>query len=193
MNVLGRSRRPRPQPGPRRRIGTALAGLALGLTLTACTAPLPEVTFYADRAAIATAPTRWCILDAAAQDVSCTGQDSPRLRVDRGQPVQINVPGDVADQPWLIYFTYRDAAGEQWNGRSQIFTDGRLAYTLHPLSADDQLLSVEVLSGFELTAALTSGVDFTSTQGWELVIDPADGTAPASTDTPAGSGPSLSN
>ena len=189
MNVLGRIRRPRPQAGARRRIGTLVAGLALGLTLTACTAPLPEVTFYADREAVATGPTRWCTLDAVTQDVSCTGQTSPQLRVGRGQPVQINIPGSVADQPWLVYFTYRNAAGEQWNGRSQIFTDGRLAYTLEPLSKDDQLLSVEVLSGFELTAALTSGVDFTSTEGWQLLIEPADGSAPAT----AGSDPAASN
>lgn len=192
MNVHGRIRRPRPQAGARRRIGIGLAGLALGLTLTACSAPLPEVTFYADRASVDTAPTRWCTLDAVAQDISCTGQAAPQLRVGRGQPVQVNVPGDVADQPWLLYFTYRNAAGEQWNGRSQIFTDGRLAYTLHPLSEDDQLLSVEVLSGFELTAALTSGVDFTSTQGWALLIEPADGSAPATAGSTAGTGPAPS-
>ncbi len=166
-----------------------LTGAALCWTLTACTAPLPEVTFYANRDAVNTAPTRWCTVEVtvAAQDVRCTDGESPRLSAGPGQPVQINVPAAVADQPWLVYFTYRNAAGEQWDARSQVFNDGRLAYTLHPLSADDQLLSVEVLSGFELTAALSSGVDFTSTQGWELLIDPVDsaGTG-AGTAGPAG-------
>jgi hypothetical protein len=142
--------------------------------LTACTAPLPEVTFYANRNAVNTPPTRWCTVQVTvtSQDVGCVDGESPRLSVGRGQPVQINVPAAVAGQPWLVYFTYRNAAGEQWDARSQVFNDGRLAYTLEPLSEDDQLLSVQVLSGFELTAALASGVDFTSTQGWALLIDP---------------------
>jgi hypothetical protein len=158
----------------RRRLRALLAGVALSLTLTACTAPLPEVTFYANRDAVNTPPTRWCTVEVTvtSQDVACTDDESPRLSVGPGQPVQINVPAAVADQPWLVYFTYRNTAGEQWDARSQVFNDGRLAYTLHPLNKDDQLLSVEVLSGFELTAALASGVDFTSTQGWKLLIEP---------------------
>ena len=182
MNVLRPDRTARRKAGSiagRQRLRTLLMAAALCLTLTACTAPLPEVTFYANRDAVNTPPTRWCTVQVTvtAQDVTCADGASPRLTVGAGQSVQINVPGAVAGQPWLVYFTYRNAAGEQWDARSQIFDDGRLAYTLHPLSEDDQLLSVEVLSGFELTAALTSGVDFTSTQGWELLIDPAKATA----------------
>jgi hypothetical protein len=175
VRVLGHDRAADTHPRPgRRRLRPLLAGAALCLTLTACTAPLPEVTFYADRAAVNTPPTRWCTVEVTvtSQAVACSDNESPRLSVGRGRPVQINVPGAVADQPWLVFFRYRNAAGEDWDARSQVFDDGRLAYTLHPLSEDDQLLSVQVLSGFELTAALSSGVDFTSTQGWELLIDP---------------------
>lgn len=190
MNVLGLDRTARPSTGShrlRRGLRAALAGAALCLTLTGCTAPLPEVTFYANRAAVNTPPTRWCTVEVTVteQNVQCADNDSPRLSAGKGQPVQINVPAAVADQPWLVYFRYRNAAGEQWDARSQIFDDGRLAYTLRPLGVDDQLLSVEVLSGFELTAALASGVDFTSTQGWQLLIDPVDPVDPAATSGPA--------
>lgn len=176
MNSIGHDSTAHPRPiAGRRRLGLLLGGAALCLTLTACTAPLPEVTFYTNRAAATTPPTHWCTVEitVTAQNVECSENDSARLSAKVGQPVQINVPAAVADQPWLVYFTYRNAAGEQWDARSQVFTDGRLAYTLHPLSPDDQLLSVEVLSGFELTQAQNTGVDYTSTQGWELVIDPA--------------------
>jgi hypothetical protein len=175
VNPIGRNRTARPtSTGRRRRLSAALGGGALALALTACTAPLPEVTFYADRNAVNTPPTRWCTVEVTVteQNVECTGDPSPRLSVGPGGPVQINVPGAIADQPWLVFFTYRNAAGETWEARSPVFTDGRLAYTLHPLSEQDQLLSVSVLAGFELTAALAGGVNFTSTQGWELLIDP---------------------
>lgn len=175
MNVLGHDRAIRPNGVTgRRRLGALIGTAALCLTLTACSAPLPEVTFYANRAAVNTSPTRWCTVEVTvtAQDVACTEDDSPRLSVKPGQPVQINVPSAVADQPWLVHFTYRNAAGEVWEARSEVFTDGLLAYTLKPLSPDDQLLSVEVLSGFKLTQAQDTGVDYTATQGWELLIDP---------------------
>ena len=95
-----------------------------------------------------------------------------RLGLQAGQPVQINVPGDVGDQPWGVYFRYLDATGQLLDGRSEIFTDGRLAYTLHPFHDDDQLVYVEVQSGFVLMAGATSGIDFAASQGWLLLIDP---------------------
>jgi hypothetical protein len=165
----------------RRRI-TVLAGAAACLALTACQAPLPEVTFYGDRTAVATAPTRWCTVDAAAQQVNCTQaptDEVERLGLRPGLPVQINVPGAVGDQPWGVYFRYRDAGGQLLDGRSEIFTDGRLAYTLHPFTDHDQLVYVEVQSGFVLMAGTDSGVDFAASQGWLLLVDPIQPSPPA--------------
>ena len=158
-----------------------LGGAAMGLMLTACTAPLPEVTFYGNRTAVDTAPTRWCTLDYTAEVVNCaeTPPDQiPRLSLQPGQPVQVNVPAAVGDQPWTVYFGYLDDAGELLTGRSEIFSDGRLAYTLRSFSDTDQLVYVEVRSGFELTPGVNGGVAYSSTQGWSLRIDPA---APSST------------
>lgn len=171
-------------PRARRRRWIGLLGAVMaGLTLTACTAPLPEVTFYGNRTAVATDPTRWCTIDTTAQQASCTEADQDqvkRLTLRAGQPVQINVPGDVGDQPWGVYFRYRDAAGQLQDGRSEIFTDGRLAYTLSPFDESDQLVYVEVQSGFVLTAGTdTSNVDFAASQGWLLLVDPAEPVAGA--------------
>jgi len=160
--------------GSRRWI-TLFGSAAVCLTLTACQAPLPQVTFYGDRNAVESAPTRWCAVDTTAQQVNCTQASADqvqRLGLQAGQPVQINVPGDVGDQPWGVYFRYLDATGQLLDGRSEIFTDGRLAYTLHPFHDDDQLVYVEVQSGFVLMAGATSGIDFAASQGWLLLIDP---------------------
>jgi hypothetical protein len=153
-----------------------IGAAAVILTLTACTAPLPEVTFYGNRTDVTTEPTRWCAVDATAQQVTCTAANSDqlqRLSLRPGQPVQINVPGEVGEQPWGAYFRFRNAEGQLRDGRSEIFTDGRLAYTLHPFDDDDQLVYVEVQSGFVLMAGTdTSNVDFAASQSWLLLIDP---------------------
>ena len=162
------------------------------LMLTACKAPLPDVTFYGNRTAVTTEPTRWCTVDITAQQVSCRETSRPgveRLSLRPGQPVQINVPAAVGDPPWAVYFRYRDAAGELQDGRSEIFTDGRLAYTLRPFHDEDQLVYVEVQSGFVLMAGTDSGgVDFAATQGWLLLIDPEQPTVPRSSAATADSG-----
>jgi hypothetical protein len=153
-----------------------VGGVGLTLALTACTAPLPDVTFYGNRAAVSSGPTRWCTLDYTAQTVTCTetpADQAPRLSLRPGQPVQINVPSAVADQPWTVYFGYINEAGELQTGRSEIFSDGRLAYTLHPFNETDQFVYVEVRSGFELTPGTAGGVEYASTQGWSLRVDPA--------------------
>ncbi len=161
----------------RRRWITLLAGAAACLALTGCQAPLPEVTFYGDRSTVDTAPTRWCTVDTTAEQVNCTEADTDqvqRLSLRAGQPVQINVPGQVGHQPWGVYFRYRDAGGQLLDGRSEVFTDGRLAYTLRPFNAGDQLVYVEVQSGFVLMAGTDNGVDFAASQGWLLLIDPVE-------------------
>lgn len=145
--------------------------------LSACEAPQPEVTFFGNRTAVETGPTRWCQVDVTAQDVSCVEtaeQDVQRLALRAGQSVQINVPSEIGDTPWAVYFRYRDADGELQDGRSEIFTERRLAYTLQPFDEQDQLVYVEVRSGFILMGGEASGVDFAATQSWLLLIDPVE-------------------
>lgn len=149
--------------------------LACSLALTACEAPRPDVTFYGNRTAVETGPTRWCEVDLTAQSVACTEaaeQDIPTLALRPGQSVQINVPGAVGTTPWAVYFRYRNADGALADGRTEIFTDGRLAYTLRPFTDLDQLVYVEVQSGFILMGGAESGVDFAATHSWLLLINP---------------------
>lgn len=151
-------------------LGAVLACVAL----TACEAPRPDVTFYGNRTAVQTGPTRWCQVDPTAQDVTCSEappQDVPRLTIGPGRPVQINVPKAIGDIPWGVYFRYVSKDGKLADGRTEIFTDDRLAYTLEPFTATDQLLYVEVQSGFIVMGGAQSGVDFAATKSWLLLID----------------------
>jgi Protein of unknown function (DUF2771) len=152
-----------------------VAVAVVSLALSACEAPKPDVTFYGNRTAIETGPTRWCDVDQAAQTVNCTEADAgdvPHLSMGAGRGVQINIPGEVGETPWAVYFRYLDADGELQDARSEIIRDGRLSYTLEPLDEADQLVYVEVRSGFVLTAGAQTGVDFAATQSWLLLIDP---------------------
>jgi len=159
------------------------AVLAGCLVLTACQAPPPDVTFYGNRNAVETSPNHLCDIDQAAQTINCPDPDPadvPRLTLGPGQPVQINVPSAIANTPWTVYFQYLDKDGTQADGRTDTFSDGQLAYTLHPFDATDQLTSVEVVNDFVLVASADGGVVFQPTRGWLLLVDPAE---PAAADT----------
>ena len=160
----------------RRRIRKTTAGAlgAVTLLLTGCTAPHPTVTFYGDRAAVTVQPELWCEVDSTALTVSCpappdTGNDG-HLTMRTNQPLQINVPGAVADAPWLVVFEYTDAAGTAQNGRSAIFTDDRLAYTLPALGAGTHLRRVEVQSGLIPTQAADGSTKITVPRTWVVLV-----------------------
>ncbi len=153
-----------------RRWWLVLAVLAGCLTLTACQAPLPDVTFYANRTAVATGPTRWCEVDVATDSGNCTEttvEEIPRLTIGPGMAVQINVPAEIG--AWAVYFRYLNKDGELADGTSAAFTDGRLAYTLEPFDAQDQLVYVEVRSDLIITSGEQGGAEFGV---WALLIDP---------------------
>ena len=163
------------RPATRRRWRWVASVLAAGLVLGGCDAPRPDVTFFGNRTAVQTAPTQWCDVDEAAATVSCADagvDDVPRLSLKLGQQVQINVPEAVGSTPWTVYFRYLDAEGELADGRSEVFSDGRLAYTLQTLAPEDQLTYVEVQSAFVLVPGEQGGVDFAATRAWRLLIHP---------------------
>ena len=163
------------RPATRRRWLLVASVLVAGLVLGGCDAPRPDVTFFGNRTAVQTAPTQWCDVDEAAATVSCAdgGVDNmPTLSLKPGQQVQINVPEAVGSTPWTVYFRYLDAKGELADGRSEVFSDGRLAYTLQTLAPEDQLTYVEVQSAFVLVPGEQGGVDFAATRAWRLLIHP---------------------
>lgn len=152
---------------PPRRFRALVAGLlAVGLVLTGCTAPRPEVTFFGGRAAVEARPALWCQVDTRALQFQCpdfSTADYARLTLRPGQSVQINVPAEIADQPWQVAFQYADAAGRLGQGRTALMTSGELAYTLHPLAATDLIRRVEVQTGLLPTAD-----GFVVTRSWVL-------------------------
>lgn len=164
-----------------RKTGRLLAavGVPVALLLTGCTAPLPDVSFFGGDATVATAPSLWCTPDADQAKVDCrvdTGDDgAPHLRLDRGAAVSVNVPAGVSKEPWVVLFQYKDASGTLQDGRGPLFASGvRQGYILHPPSASDQLVRVEVQSGLTPVATNTgTGVDYAATRTWVLLVDAA--------------------
>ncbi|MTD16986.1 DUF2771 family protein [Nakamurella sp. YIM 132087] len=150
--------------------------LAALLVLAGCTAPRPDVTFYGNRHDVQTGPALWCTVDDANLTFACPEQDDAsfaRLSLRAGQGVQISVGAEIGDTPWVVYVQYRSADGTEDALRTAFFTDGELSATVHPPEATDQLLRVEVQAGLILTATADgSGVDYTSTRSWVLLVDP---------------------
>lgn len=144
-----------------------------GLLLAGCAAPHdPEVTFYADGRVVNLGPTQYCDLDVE----NCTAHPDAAgtLRVRPGKPLQISVPGDVADSSWVVVFTYRDGKGEQQPpSRSKIFPMGtQYAYTLTLPNPDDQLENVEVQqSGKRIEITDQGEIQFVVRGTWVLSID----------------------
>ncbi|MFD0206364.1 MULTISPECIES: DUF2771 family protein [Saccharothrix] len=145
------------------------------LVLAGCAAAptAPEVTFYADGKTINVKPSQYCDLQSENCDVNADAVGV--LRVRPGKPVQISVPGDLAESAWSVKFTYRNAQGEQQEPlRSKLFTERapKYAYTLVLPNPDDQLESIEVQQyGARIEAGTAGAFDFVARATWVLSID----------------------
>ncbi|MFE9743743.1 DUF2771 family protein [Saccharothrix saharensis] len=153
----------------------ALIPVSLLVVLSGCAAAptAPEVTFYADGRTVNVRPSQFCDLQSENCDVDPDAVGV--LRVRPGKPVQISVPGDLADTAWSVKFTYRNAQGEpQEPLRSKLFTerDPKYAYTLVLPKPDDRLDTVEVQQyGARIEAGTTGAFDFVARGTWILDVD----------------------
>jgi hypothetical protein len=104
-----------------------------GFAVAGCSAPGPaEVTFYADGHTINTTPVLTC-------------DSAQTLKVRPGKPVQISVPGEVADSPWQIVYEYVTPQGEFKQSAPIPFTSlDRYAYTVTPPTPADRISAVDV-------------------------------------------------
>jgi hypothetical protein len=112
------------------------------LLLAACGSEPPQVTFAADTASVVARPTQYCDL----QLTDCTADPAApvTLPVQPGTPLQVTVPDEIAQTPWQVVFSYRDANGTQTDERSPVFAAGeRSTWTLQ-LAATNQLVTAEV-------------------------------------------------
>jgi hypothetical protein len=170
-----------------RRLGllSLLAGSAFALT--ACGTPgAPEVTFFADGHTVNSAPLIHC--DELVRKCEQSPEGASSLKVRPGKPVQISIPSEIADTPWVVNVQYANAKGELQPVKQEAFTGGnRLAYTATAPAADDQLLVVEIQQLGAAYAADETGQPIVDDAGnpqlvvraiWSLQIDPASG-APA--------------
>ncbi|HEY8374814.1 MAG TPA: DUF2771 family protein [Pseudonocardiaceae bacterium] len=127
------------------RRGSAALLAATGFLLASCaTSPsAPEVTFYAAGKSVRVGPAQYC--DAELNDCTVSARSLAVLRVPPGRPLQISVPGSVAEAPWQVVFRYRLPNGERVDARSSVFRPGeQYAYTLRLPDDGAQLETAEV-------------------------------------------------
>lgn len=153
------------------RLPATVATVAAAL-VTACAGeqPPPTVTFAAAGSSVTAKPTQRCDVHVT----NCTADPAAAvvLRVPPGQPIEISVPREISETPWLVVFGYRTKGGEHVNARSDVFASNeRQAYSLALPAADDQLETVEVQQlGGKLIQG-QEGVDFPTRGTWVLSVD----------------------
>ncbi|MEU5695751.1 DUF2771 family protein [Actinosynnema sp. NPDC020468] len=140
----------------------------LVLLLAGCSAPAPPaVTFYADGHAVDATPTLYC--DVKSENCAEDAAAETTLAVRPGYPVQISVPGDVADSAWAVNVLYA-SEGRQQVMRSPVFTPAEVkhAYTLTLPGKSDQVVRVEVQQFGTRIESNGDGVDFVARGIWVL-------------------------
>ncbi|RJQ82541.1 DUF2771 family protein [Pseudonocardiaceae bacterium YIM PH 21723] len=133
----------------------AITGV-LGFLLVGCgDVPKPDVSFFADGRTIVVAPFQYC-------DVRVTkcepGPDNVGiLAMPANKPIQISVAPEIAETPWRVVVSYKDAGGKVQDAVSKQFSpDERSAFTLHPPTDAVSIESVQVI---QLGAALIPSDD----------------------------------
>ena len=156
--------------GPRLRLAAIM--LAAAGLVVACTPAPSEVTFFGNRTAVQAEPAVWCSVNLGTLSGSCPEPDSSKavaLSLRPGDPVEISVPFDVAQAPWVVVFRYIDGAGKEQEARTAFFTDHRLAYVLRPPTDRDLIIQVEVQA---MLVPMSDG-SFQPTRIWVLTCAPA--------------------
>ena len=124
----------------RRRL--ALAAVALLAAGCGSDTP-PEVTFTAAGASVTARPAQYC--DLKLTDCKDDAAAPVQLVVPAGTPLEVAVPDGVADAPWHVVFSYRNAAGEQVDARSPLFpAKQQHDYTLTLPEPADRLVTAQV-------------------------------------------------
>jgi hypothetical protein len=146
-----------------------LPTLAVAVLAAGCAGGPPEVVFSARDASTDALPTQYCELD-----LSECHDDAAAvvvLAVPPGTPLRVEVPEEVAEAPWLVVFTYRDAGGEQVDERSPLFAPGqRSDYVVELADPAARLLTAEVqqLGAPPQANAETGEIEFPARATWVL-------------------------
>lgn len=144
-----------------------LAGCSRGASVTEVTVKAGPVTVTLPVALSCAGPT-------GATTLTCSGGENdgnaPHLTLAPGTPLDVEVPTDVGNTPWVIVLSYIDAKGKAQGDRTPVFAaKARFSYHLIP-PAGAQLTRLEVQSLIAAQAA-GGGVDFPAVRTWVLLID----------------------
>lgn len=156
----------------RRSVLLGVGAVLVGLALAGCEAPPPTITWYGNGTAVNAGPALYCELTAEAAP-ACTETDGPtaRLALEPGDPLQVNIPGEIAEQPWVLVWNYSDSASTGVSERSPVSTDGHtLSYVIRP--GDDQQLQQVDLQVLTIVAGETLA-EYAPLSVWRLQVDPA--------------------
>jgi hypothetical protein len=144
-----------------------LLAAVVGVTLAGCDKPIPDVSFFSAGQTASTSPAQFC--DSGLTKCSSAAQAGASLRVPAGSPLQISVPGDVADSTWVVAFKYKDQNGKEVQARSSVFPDGsQYAYTLTLPSPTDQLELAQVQQIGGITQDATGDIQYVASGVWAL-------------------------
>ncbi|CRK61309.1 hypothetical protein [Alloactinosynnema sp. L-07] len=123
-----------------------LIAVAAGALLAGCSAtpPRPDVTFYSDGESVRATPFVLFDIETSTQE-----QDRDaivRLDMRPGQPVQVSVSNEIAEQPWGVAFSYINRDGQRVDASSKVFLpkDKQHAWTLELPNPDDRLVLAAV-------------------------------------------------
>ncbi len=154
----------------RRLLAASVAALAL--TLTACTAPHPEVAFYGDSSQAAAGPIQWCTVSVTDQ-VSCPidTQNVAALALPKGDPVLVEVPTDVASGLWFATIRTTSDGTHLTDVRTGVFRAGELTATVRP-PVGSWIVYVEVNAGPILLQAQDGSVEYGWKHSWAAQVDP---------------------
>ncbi len=147
-----------------------LGAVLCAALLSGCTPSPPEVTWFGNRTAATEGPRLYCTITASLE-LDCPVSDGPtaRLSLFTDDAVQVNIPGEVADRPWLLVISYADGADSV---RTPIVNDEgeTLSYTVSPNGHPLKQIDLQVLT---VTADANGQPQYSPFQIWVLAVDAA--------------------
>ncbi|MFE1596249.1 DUF2771 domain-containing protein [Nocardia sp. NPDC058705] len=121
----------------------AVTAVWVGVAASKAPAHSPQLTAYAHGKAITVDPFMYCTV----RMEECRYGETAPLEVPAGAPVQLSLPDEVSQSPWLIQLIYQRPSGEQLD-RVLSFADyphGARALTIESKPEPDlRLIGIEV-------------------------------------------------
>ncbi|RZQ61825.1 DUF2771 family protein [Amycolatopsis suaedae] len=156
----------------RRKFPGLLLAAAGVVTLAGCGGPVgpPEVTFFADGETAVTGPFQFC--GAQMQDCRVDENAAARLKVRPGKPVQVSLPSEIVETPWVAHIQAVDPAGRPLPIEPQFYPQNSRHAITASAGPADQIMVVEIqqLTG---TVDPDGNIVVDVRARWTLQIEPA--------------------